>query len=224
MISRFSFKRSVALTLFGALLAAPSLLADVEVTASSHYEASEAAIGAFSGRGGDVRWFRFNEAASGRRDIGQCFFAPSDGAVNRLVLRIASLKEASSVGEAAPSAEFTIRFYEIDESNEAEGAQGVEQGTPISAQAGHLPDELGAGDYLVFALEEVELKANRTYAFVLTFDVPQQERYVNLQMASADVYPEGKAVEYTHNREAGGEKMSYSELRGGLQFQLLNLQ
>lgn len=221
MISRFSFKRKVALALFGALLAAPSLLANVEVTASPHYEASEAAIGAFSGRGGDVRWFRLNEAASGRRDIGQCFFAPSDGAVNRLVLRIASLKEASSVGEAAPSAEFTIRFYEIDE---GEGAQGVEQGTPIAAQAGHLPDELGAGDYLVFALEEVEFKANRTYAFVLTFDVPQQERYVNLQMASADVYPEGKAVEYTHNREAGGEKMSYSELRGGLQFQLLNLQ
>lgn len=206
------------LPLFGGLLIFTSnIFAEVETTASAEYEPNGPAIGVFSQRGGDIRWFHINNSATGRRDVGQIFVAPEDLNLNRLVLRVAfPSDQGETVGADAYSSEFTIRFYQINEISE------LAQSAPISAQSGRLPESFQGGDYLSLNLKNIPLKQNRTYAFVLTFDSPSPNRGVNFMTDHLDAYPEGKAFVFMTESETSDPEPKYSELHGNLQFNLLS--
>ncbi len=197
---------------FLGLFCTAAAFADVKVSAASSTPVKTSILSVAGEGSGNIRWYRFNTGNS-RRDIGQTFQPPADTSINSLVLKIAPLEEALAVGVTAPGSGFILRFYEYDGEN-------IVDATPVSAQAGRLPDEIAAGDFLTFNFDKVPLRHDRFYALVLSFESPDPERYLNFQTVGPDAANNGNLLMYGTHPEQSPREAIYHHGQGHLHFQL----
>lgn len=134
--------------------------------------------------------------ASGRRDIGQSFYVPSDIALGKITLRM-----TEGLQEGLRNSPYSVKIYTLS-SPKTIGANTVwpsPSETPCWSQRGVVSQTLegAAGEYMTFRVDGAPLKGGQHYLFMLSLDESAGGGQSFASQNDPATYPNGTAYENT---------------------------
>lgn len=199
--------------LSGLLLALSCLSGRANLTIKSLENPPEAmpALACAASGEGDIRWYYTSDSPVARRDVGQVLIPDGPMEIGQLVLSVASHENA--LGSNTPGAPVTLRWYEYN------GAELLADSKPVAEYQAALPQDLSAGQHLVFKFPKVKLTAGTSYLVILSFDEAVAGQYLNFAISPTRSYPEGKLVFQTVTK--ADPDLHYEEFKANLVFALM---
>lgn len=160
----------------------------------------------------DLRWYYFSDSPVSRREIGQVVTPTTTTKVRRLILSVPTHDKA--VGSKAGGAAVKLQWYRYDD------LSSLDKNQAIAESRGTLPQGIAPGQYLSFDFPEVSLDAGHAYAFVISFEDPLPNQFLNISSAPSRSYPDGTAVFFTTPKDQ--EVPQFEEFKANLVFWLMN--
>lgn len=159
------------------------------------------------GVGSGYQWRNDSNAGVNRRDLGQSFAATSNATLNTIGLQL-----WGNFQSGARNADITVTIWQLATATATPSTSGSQL---ISTQTGVMPNATGgAGSFVNFELDAVELIAGNHYLFMLSFDSTAANRNLVFRTLEHGTYEGGSVVEAA----LSGDSLSYSRLQSDLSF------
>lgn len=157
------------------------------------------------GQGGGYQWR--NDVANGRRDLGQSFLSDIDASMTAFGLQLWGNYQGGVGGAAG-----TLSIWKLANSTALPTATGS---VLLSTQDFVMPTLTGgAGQFINFSIEEVQLQKDNYYLFMISFDDTAANRNLVFRSLEVGQYPDGN----TYNGTLSGESMTYVRMGSDLSF------
>ncbi len=144
------------------------------------------------------------------RDLGQSFRVSEAFTLDKIIVEISGYSTQEDL-DACAGAPFHLDVYTFPNVD----GMTVPDDT-VSSQGGRLPAVMKDGEavYLQFDVENIEIKANRFYGFLLKFDSLKTNRYLEIvKTEDSDFYPDGRMIYTEFNGDDGRQNITVYKLK-----------